>query len=293
MTTSRLVRQCLLLSLWYCSLLCLTGSAWAEQAIPTLQARVTDLTGTLTASQRDHLEQRLTQFEQRTTTQIAILMLPSTEPEAIEQYSIRVAEAWKLGQKGKDNGLLLLVAKNDRDVRIEVGYGLEGEITDLTSSRIIREIIVPHFKNNDYFGGLDAALNAIMTRLEGGSSEQTLQTENDSGASVEGMLPFLVGAAYFISQLFRSASNRLLGATIGGFAAGLAAYFFSGSLGASITIALLGFCLGLFAGMPPPGSYIGRGRPGGWTDRGSGGFGGGGFRGGGGGFGGGGASGRW
>lgn len=291
MTTSSRMNLSAILSLWLYALLCITNSVWAEQAIPNLQARVTDLTGTLTASQREQLEQRLAQFEQRTTNQIAILMLPSTQPEAIEQYAIRVAEAWKVGKKGKDNGVLLIVAKNDRAVRIEVGYGLEGDITDLTSSRIIREIIVPHFKINDYFGGLDAALTAIITRLEGGSPEQAPQAGNNKGASAEGMLPFLVGAAFFMSQLFRSVTNRLIGASIGGSAAGLLAYFLSGSLAAAITIALLGFFLGLFAGMPPPGSYIGRSGSGSWP--GSGGFGGGGFRGGGGGFGGGGASGRW
>lgn len=281
------------LTLWLCCLLGIFSSALAEQAIPPLQTRVTDQTQTLSASERNQIEQRLTQFEQRTGAQIAILMVPNTQPETIEQYSIRVAEAWKLGQQGKDNGVLLLIAKNDRAARIEVGYGLEGELTDLASSRIIRDVIVPHFQTGDYSGGLDAALNAIMARLEGGTTEDQTTATAPSDAA-QGMLPILLGVAFFASQIFRAMTNRLTGAALGGAITGGIGYLIFGSVAAAITIAILGFLLGLVAGVTSPGRYIGGNnhRWGGWPG-GGGGFGGGGFRGGGGSFGGGGASGRW
>ncbi|OZB67902.1 MAG: hypothetical protein B7X36_15450 [Thiomonas sp. 14-64-326] len=137
-------------------LLCGLGTlAWAALApLPALTAPVTDLTGTLTAEQTATLDQELQAFATRKGSQIAILMVPSTAPEAIEQYSIRVAEAWKLGRKAQDDGVLLLVAKDDRAMRIEIGYGLEGAIPDAIAKRIIAEVITPQFKQGDYFGGV-------------------------------------------------------------------------------------------------------------------------------------------
>ncbi|HET6492660.1 MAG TPA: TPM domain-containing protein, partial [Burkholderiales bacterium] len=116
----------------------------AEVAIPPLTARVTDLTGTLSAAQRTALEERLAAFEAKKGSQVAVLLVPTTQPETIEQYAIRVAEQWKLGRKGVDDGVLLLVAMQDRTVRIEVGYGLEGALPDATAKRIVEEYIVPH-----------------------------------------------------------------------------------------------------------------------------------------------------
>ena len=135
-------------------LLLLGNPAHAEVAVPTLAARVTDLTATLSAAEKQQLEASLAQFEAKKGAQIAVLIVPTTQPETIEQYGIRVAEAWKLGRKGVDDGALLLVAKEDRSLRIEVGYGLEGVLNDATAKRIVAEIIVPYFKRGDFHGGV-------------------------------------------------------------------------------------------------------------------------------------------
>ncbi|WP_257982661.1 TPM domain-containing protein, partial [Burkholderia pseudomallei] len=129
------------------------GACRAEQPVPPLAARVTDETGTLTAAERATLEQSLKDFETRKGSQIAVLIVPTTQPETIEQYSIRVAEQWKLGRANVDDGALLIIAKNDRALRIEVGYGLEGVLTDATSRRIIDEPNVPSFRRGDFYGG--------------------------------------------------------------------------------------------------------------------------------------------
>src|SRR5512147_166739 len=139
----------------------------AEVAVPPLKARITDLTGTLTQSQRDTLERELQAFESRKGSQIAVLIVPTTRPEAIEQYSLRVAETWKLGRKGVDDGVLLLVAKDDRKLRIEVGYGLEGALNDATAKRIVSEVISPDFKRGEFYAGIDAGVTAISKVIEG------------------------------------------------------------------------------------------------------------------------------
>ena len=139
----------------------------AEVAVPALKSRVTDLTGTLAANETAQLEQRLAAFEARKGSQIAVLIVPTTQPETIEQYSIRVAEAWKLGRKGIDDGALLLIAKQDRTVRIEVGYGLEGVLPDALAKRIVDEVIVPEFKQGNFAGGIDAGIEQMMSVVEG------------------------------------------------------------------------------------------------------------------------------
>ena len=143
------------------------GPARAEVPVPALAARVTDLTGTLSKEQRAALEETLKAIEEQTTAQIAVLLVPSTAPETIEQYSMRVVEAWKLGRKGVDNGLLLLVAKNDRKLRMEVGYGLEGTIPDAIARRVIAETITPHFKQGDYAGGIQAGVMQLTALIAG------------------------------------------------------------------------------------------------------------------------------
>jgi len=174
------------LALWL--FLCLATAAWAEVAVPVLTARVTDLTGTLNTSQRNKLEGELQAIEARSSSQIAILMVPTTQPESIEQYAIRVVDAWKLGQKGKDNGLLLLVAKNDRKVRIEVGYGLEGVIPDAIARRVIDERITPRLKQGDFAGGLTTGIEQLASLIEGRSTVE--KAAEDPGAST---LPSLGG----------------------------------------------------------------------------------------------------
>src|SRR2546427_2381207 len=142
-------------------------SAAAEVAVPPLQARVTDLTGTLSASQIQSLDSRLRDFERSKGSQIAVLVLPSTQPETIEQYSIRVADAWKIGRARVDDGVILVVAKNDRKLRLEVGRGLEGAIPDGIANRVITEVITPHVKADDFYGGVRARARARLETVDG------------------------------------------------------------------------------------------------------------------------------
>jgi hypothetical protein len=155
----------------------LSSFASADVAIPALTARVTDETATLTAEQRASLEQTLQNFEAKNGSQISVLIVPTTQPESIEQYSMRVVEQWKLGRVRVDDGALLIVAKNDRALRIEVGYGLEGALNDAISSRIINEVIVPRFKQDDFYGGLTAGVSWRSLRDRPGLSARTFRTD--------------------------------------------------------------------------------------------------------------------
>src|ERR1700684_1020198 len=148
-------------------LLCWAFAASADVAVPPLSGRVVDQTGTLSGGDIDALTQKLRDFEARKGSQIAVLIVPTTAPETIEQYSIRVAEAWKIGRKKIDDGAILLVAKNDHKLRIEVGYGLEGALTDVTSQRIIDQIITPKFRNGDFAGGISDGVDRIMAGVDG------------------------------------------------------------------------------------------------------------------------------
>src|SRR5437773_5312726 len=141
--------------------------ARAEVAVPPLKARVTDLTGTLSGTQQQDLERRLREFESRKGSQIAVLMLPSTQPETIEEYSILVADAWTIGRVRVDDGVILVVAKNDRKLRVEVGSGLEGAIPDAIAKRVVSEVIAPHFRSGDFYGGIAAGTGALMKLIEG------------------------------------------------------------------------------------------------------------------------------
>ncbi|HLY51615.1 MAG TPA: YgcG family protein, partial [Steroidobacteraceae bacterium] len=148
--------------------LCTAGAFAADEvAVPPLRARVTDLTGTLSAAQRQALEERLAAFERRKGSQIAVLVLPTTLPETIEQYSIRVADAWKAGRKKIDDGVILVVAKDDRKLRVEVGYGLEGAIPDAVAKRVVSDVIAPHFREGDFYGGIAAGTDALMKLIDG------------------------------------------------------------------------------------------------------------------------------
>lgn len=147
--------------------LLLVGAAQADVAVPPLKHRVTDLTFTLDAKQTEWLESRLAEFEKNNGSQLAVLIVSTTQPEAIEQFSMRVVEAWKLGRKKVDDGVLLLVAKDDRKLRIEVGYGLEGVLPDATAKRIIAETITPFFKNCEFYAGINAGTTAMMQVING------------------------------------------------------------------------------------------------------------------------------
>jgi len=275
----------------------LAGSAvHAEVAVPPLTARVTDLTGTLSPSQRDALEQELRAFETRKGSQIAVLIVPTTQPEAIEQYSLRVAETWKLGRKGIDDGALLLVAKDDRALRIEVGYGLEGVIPDAVANRVIDEIIVPFFKQGDFYGGIQAGVSRL-TRLVDGEPLPPPQARDRSWSGIADLLPVAFIAVMIGGGFLGSLLGRLVGAAVSGGIVGIVFWITIGSLLGALAAGVVVFLFTLAIG--GSGGRGGRGDFGGWSggySSGSGGgwsSGGGGFSGGGGGFGGGGASGRW
>ena len=257
----------------------------AEVAVPALKARVTDLTNTLTPAQTAGIEQQLLALEQRKGSQLAVLIVPTTQPEAIEQYSLRVAEAWKLGRKGVDDGALLLVAKNDRALRIEVGYGLEGVIPDAVAKRVIAEIIVPHFQKNDFAGGIEAGVTQLVKLVEGEPLPPPVKQSRQNNGDPMGTLFIAAIAAVVVGQVLSAVFGRLLGSGLAAAAVGGLGWLVLGSaLMAGLAAVLVFFVV--LSGINPMqfmGGFGGGGRSGG-----SGGFGGGG-----GGFGGGGASGRW
>ncbi|MCA8115932.1 TPM domain-containing protein [Burkholderia cepacia] len=272
------------------ALLVLGGScARADAVIPPLTSRVTDVTGTLTGDQLVSLETMLRAFEAKRGTQISVLVVSTTEPETIEQYSMRVVEQWKLGRKNIDDGVLLIVAKNDRALRIEVGYGLEGVLTDATSSRIINEAIVPRFRNGDFYGGITAGLDAIM-RVTSGEPLAPPQPRPLSGDGAGRLLPVLFLLTVMAGGLLRAMFGRLPGAVVTGGVVGVLAWILSQALLVAIAAGLMALLFTLLGGgtRAAGGRFIGGsgGRFGRDSNRDI-------FRGGGGGFGGGGASGRW
>jgi uncharacterized protein len=274
-------------------LTCWAFLALADVAVPPLSGRVVDQTGTLSASEVDSLTQRLKTLEARKGSQLAILMIATTAPESIEQYSLRVAEAWKIGRKRLDDGALLVIAKNDRKLRIEVGYGLEGALNDVTSKRIIDEIITPRFRTGDFAAGISAGVDQII-RVIDGEALPAPATQQSSGTSgdFDVFNPFLLFAIFVVGAILRTSLGRLLGSVATGAAVGAVAWFIAGSLAVSVVAGFIGFIFTMLADTITwsggGGSYSGGG---GWSGGGS--SSGGGFSGGGGSFGGGGASGSW
>lgn len=281
--------------------LLLCGTAQAEVAVPPLKQRVTDLTNTLEAAQIQALDTRLAAFESGKGSQIAVLLLPTTEPETIEEFGIRVADAWKLGRKGVDDGVLLLVAKDDRKLRIEVGYGLEGALNDATAKRIVSEVITPYFKRGEFYSGIDAGVSAIIKVVEGEPLPAPVQYSATYSGDVEGSFEIVLGAAFMIFMvgniILRQLLGRLPSGLIVGGLVGALAWVMLLSLFWAIVAALVAFLFSLIFGASGLGSHF----PSGWSSSGGrggwgsggGNFGGGGFGGGGGSFGGGGASGGW
>ncbi len=285
-------------------LLCWASAALALIAVPPLSGRIVDQTGTLAASDVASLTQTLRDLETKKGSQIAVLIVPTTDGEAIEQYALRVAEAWKIGRKKIDDGALLVIAKNDRRLRIEVGYGLEGALTDATTKRIIDEDITPKFKAGDFGGGVVAGVDK-MVRIVNGEKlpepEPPHWQDSQSFDPSDLFNPFLIIPAIFFGGLLRSLMGRLLGSATAGALTALIAWFMVGSALAAVIAGVIASLFVLisdgFTSAGPPGR---RGSAGGW----SGGSGGswssggsssssGGFSGGGGSFGGGGASGSW
>ena len=271
--------------------------------IPPLAARVTDLTGTLSAAERSTLEQKLANWERETGGQFAVLLVPTTQPEPIEAYSIRVADAWKIGRKGQDNGVILVVAKDDRKLRLEVGYGFEGVLTDATSKRIIAETITPLFRQGQFAAGINAGVDRVIGVVGRGEPlpVQPQRTTRARGINFETLLVLLLVVVPVMGGILRRIFGKFFGATIGAGIVGTGAWIVAGSIFIGVAAAVLAWIVLLFLGMGG-GSALTRGRRGGWVGGpigggwggGSwGGGGGGGFSGGGGGFGGGGASGGW
>ena len=265
--------------------LCLPQLTQAQQAVPALSARVIDQTGTLSSSEVASLDQVLSAFEKKKGSQLAVLIVKTTAPESIEQYGIRVADQWKLGRKKIDDGAILIIAKADRTLRIEVGYGLEGALTDATSKRIIDDIIVPRFKQQDFYGGVVAGVQAIIAVVDGEPLPLPTKNEQFTEDDVFQLLPVVFIAALILGGIMRAILGRMKGALVtGGFIA-VMAWFILDAISLALVAGFVAFIIAL-SGFGIGGGGFGSGSGGG---RG----GGGGFRGGGGGFGGGGSSGRW
>jgi uncharacterized protein len=281
-------------------LLCWAFAAAADVAVPPLTGRVVDQTGTLSSGDIDALTQKLKAFELRKGSQIAVLIVPTTAPETIEQYSIRVAEAWKIGRKKIDDGAILLVAKNDHKLRIEVGYGLEGALTDVTSQRIIDEIITPKFRSGDFAGGISDGVDRIMSVVDGEPLPAPVPpSQSFRGQDRYDILfnPLILFGVFAVGGVLRTLLGRLLGSVAIGGAFGLVAWLAVGSLVFSAIAALGAFAFAMFAESVASsngrsGWSGGVSSGGGWSG-GSSSSDGGGFSGGGGSFGGGGASGSW
>ena len=281
---------------WACA-----GVAAAEGdivAIPKLEKRVTDLTATLSAADESRIEARLKEFEAKKGAQIAVLIVATTQPEVIFDYSVRVADAWKLGRKDVDDGVLFVVAKNDRKLQILTGRGTQGVLTDAMSKRIISEIVAPKFRSNDFAGGIDDGVAKIIDVLQGEALPPPPEKKRASvpqGANIESFLVLGFIAALFVGPLLRSLLGRFVGAGATAGVTGAAAWWLAGGLLFPIVAGVIVFLIVLFMGAMNlsrggGGGFI----PGGWSSGGSsGGSSSDSFSGGGGGFDGGGASGDW
>jgi uncharacterized protein len=298
------MRWCLLRLVLAALVIPAAGSAQAVAPVPELRERVTDLTGTLDAGQRASLAAKLESLEDDVGAQVAVLLVPTARPEAIEQFALRVVEAWQLGREGVDDGALLLVALEDREVRIEVGYGLEGALPDATSRRIIDEAILPHFRNGDMYGGLAAGVDRI-TAVVRGEELPPPEGRDTGGSGWAELFPLAIIAALLGGAILRAVFGRLLGSIAAGGIAGFLVFLLTAVWATALASGFMVFAVTLMTGgtrgwttggrRGTGGFFGGWGGFGGGGGGGGGGFGGGGggWSGGGGGFGGGGASGRW
>jgi uncharacterized protein len=298
----RLVRGMLAVALGFCAA---SVHAWETGSdgllpIPPLRERVTDLTSTLAPADAQALVAKLAAWEQQTGNQLAVLIVPTTKPEPIEAYAIRVADAWKIGRKGQDNGALLLVAKDDKKLRIEVGYGLEGALTDATSRRIIAETIAPFLRQNQFAQGINAGVDQIISVVTKGEPMAAKpaakpQARSGGGFPIEMLLIIVFVVVPVMGSILRRIFGKALGSTVGAGIVGAGAWVVAGSLlfaafAAIVALVIMLFTGGGGTGLTRRGGGVWIPTGGGW---GGGGGGGGGFSGGGGGFGGGGASGGW
>jgi uncharacterized protein len=275
--------------------------------VPKLTARVIDQTGTLTAAERDSLEAKLAAFEQAKGSQVAVLIVPSIGPETIEDFAGRVTDAWQLGRKGVDDGVLFVVAKQERKLRIHTGRGTQGSLTDVLAKRIVADLVAPHFRNGDFAGGIDAGVGAIVKAIEG--ENLPLPEVKKSARKVDTMSSFsnYLILGLFLVPIVAVAARSMLGRGVGAVATsgitGMAVWIIAGSILFGVVAAFIAFLFTLFGGSGitrgarggGSGGWIPSGGGGGGWSSGGGSFGGGGggFSGGGGGFDGGGASGGW
>ncbi len=296
------LRACLFCALALAGVWAQAAAGDGLQPIPALTARVIDQTGSLSAEQKAQLENKLAAFEQAKGSQIVVLMLPSTAPEDIAAYANRAGDAWKIGRKQVGDGVLIVVALQDRKIRIEVAKALEGAIPDLAAKRIINQAIQPAFRAGDFAGGLNAAVDQITARIAGEAlpEVQAQPSKKPAGSWLDGLINGALLALFFV-PVVASAASRVLGNKLGALATALGAgalvWLISSLLLLGVGAAALVFFYALLSlGRGGAGPVVfGGGLPGGgWGDGGDGGFGGGGFSSGGGGdFGGGGASGDW
>ncbi|MDO9168075.1 MAG: TPM domain-containing protein [Methylobacter sp.] len=262
-------------------LFCIT--IWAVVGVPELSQRVTDLTSTLNVEQIAALENKLAAFEAKKGSQIAVLIVPTTGPKDIAEFGIEVADLWELGRKGVDDGLILIVAKDDRKLRMEVGYGLEGVIPDAVAKRVIAETITPYFKKGDYAGGIDSGIMQLMKLIEG--EALPTPTESLTEGLDEGTFLFILMGGLIVGFMLSVVVGRVMAGTLAGLGSGIVAVLV---LGLAFSVALfVGIMIFFIVSVRSTG---GRGLSNGG---GFGGSGGGSWSGGGGGFGGGGASGSW
>ena len=254
-----LARALVALALWPLAVLA-QAPAWESGTdglapIPRLSARVTDVTGTLNAAERQALEAKLAAFEQQTGGQFAVLMVPSTAPEPIEAYSIRVADAWKIGRKGQDNGVLLLVAKDDRKLRLEVGYGYEGVLTDAMSKRIIAETIAPFFRQGQFAAGINAGVDraiAVIGRdpsaVAPAAGAKPPPGSIGRGIDLGSLLVFLLVIVPVMGSILRRIFGKVGGATVGAGLVGTGAAVVAGSIFIGIAAALIAWVVLIFVG---------------------------------------------
>lgn len=264
------------------------------QPVPSLAAHVTDTIGLLPAPRREALEARLATLEREKGAQVAVLLVATTRPEAVEAYALRVAEAWRLGRQGVDDGILFLIARDDRRMRIEVGRGLEGALPDAIAKRIIAEVVAPHLRDGDFAGGVEAGVEAIAARVAGEALPAPTAEEGRRGQTwgFEELVVLGIVVTIVLGSVLRVIFGRLFGAGIASGLVGVAAWVLSGAFLIAAACGVIAFIFTLAMGS----SGSGRGFGGPWIGGGGGfggGRGGGGWSGGGGGFGGGGASGDW
>lgn len=283
------------------ALAALAASAADTIPVPKLSGRVVDLSGTLDASQQQAIAAKLAAFEQAKGSQVAVLLVPTIGTETIEEFATRVTDEWKLGRAGVDDGVLFVVAKQERRMRIQTGRGVQGVLTDALSRRIIAERVSPRFRAGDFAGGIHDGVDAILKAIEGESlpapAQSAPRAKSSSGASIESFFWMAFVVVPVAGAILRSLLGRFVGASLTSGVTGLAAWFIFGSLALGAIAAVVAFVAVLFMGT----NALAARRGGGWTSGGSWGGGGGwssgggdgGFSGGGGGFDGGGASGGW